>query len=342
MFPLAIATGNTFVMKPSERDPGALMRMLPLVEAAGLPAGVLNVVHGGRATVEFLCDAAPVRAVSFVGGDAAGRAIVARATANGKRCQANTGAKNHAVILPDAPRSATLSALVGAAFGAAGQRCMALSVAVFVGAASSWLPELVERARALRVGCGADAGVALGPLVSPEARLRVLALVDAAERDGARVLLDGRGCCVSGYPAGNFVGPTVIDGVRADMLAYRTEIFGPVLLCMSVPTLDAAISVINANPYGNGCALFTASGAAARAFTSRVACGQVGINVPIPVPLPMFSFTGSRGSFHGDLNFYGKAGVHFFTQLKTVTTLWRAPDTEPTEHADAPVNMPTH
>jgi malonate-semialdehyde dehydrogenase (acetylating)/methylmalonate-semialdehyde dehydrogenase len=339
MFPLAVATGNTFVMKPSERNPGALMRIVKLTEEAGFPPGVLNVVHGSRPTVEFLCDAPAIRAVSFVGGDAAGKAICARATANGKRCQANMGAKNHAVILPDANRNATLNALAGAAFGAAGQRCMALSVAIFVGSAATWIPELVDRAARLKIGCGSDPAVELGPLVSPEAKMRVISLIGSAESEGASILLDGRECSVVGRELGNFVGPTVIGSVRADMEAYKTEIFGPVLLCMQASTLDAALDIINANPYGNGCALFTGSGAAARSFTNRVACGQIGINVPIPVPLPMFSFTGSRGSFQGDLNFYGKAGVQFFTQLKTVTTLWRAQDV-PSE-TGAAVNMPT-
>lgn len=338
MFPLAVVTGNVMIMKPSERNPGALMYMLKLVEKAGLPPGVLNVVHGGRPTVEFLCDAPAIRAISFVGGDVAGRAIFARATANGKRVQANMGAKNHGVILPDANRNATLNSLVGAAFGAAGQRCMALSVAIFVGEARDWIPELVERTRKLKVACGTSEDADLGPLVTPEAKTRVLGLIQSGLDEGAELALDGRGMTVAGYETGNFVGPTIMTNVRPTMHCYKTEVFGPVLQCVTVPTLDDAIDLINANPYGNGVALFTNSGAAARRFQSDIDCGQVGINVPIPVPLPMFSFTGSRGSIQGDLNFYGKTGVQFYTQIKTVTALWRAEDVQ---HSKAAVHMPT-
>ena len=338
MFPLACVTGNVMIMKPSERNPGALMYILKLVEQAGLPPGVLNVVHGGRPTVEFLCDAPEIRAISFVGGDVAGKAIFARATANGKRVQANLGAKNHGVILPDANKNATLNALVGAAFCAAGQRCMALSVAVFVGNAKNWIPELVKRTEALKVAQGDDPKADLGPLVTPEAKTRVCSLIQSAINDGAQILLDGREIKVDGFEEGNFVGPTILCNVTNDMYSYKTEIFGPVLQCMLVETLDEAIDLVNANPYGNGVALFTNSGAAARKFQSEIDCGQVGINVPIPVPLPMFSFTGSRASIQGDMNFYGKSGINFFTQIKTITSLWRSEDAE---HSKASVNMPT-
>lgn len=336
MFPLAVVTGNVMILKPSERVPGALMYMLKLCEKAGMPPGVLNVIHGGRPTVEFLCDAAPIRAISFVGSDAAGKAIFARATANGKRVQANLGAKNHGVVLADANKNATLNAIVGAAFGAAGQRCMALSVAVFVGRACEWIPELVERAKKLRPGC--DESADLGPLVTPEAKKRVCGLIQSAIDEGAELLLDGRSFVAEGFEKGNWVGPTVMAKVTTNMHSYKTEIFGPVLQCICVDTLDEAIALINANPYGNGCALFTTSGAAARKFQHEIDVGQVGINVPIPVPLPMFSFTGSRASIQGDLNFYGKAGVQFYTQIKTITALWRAEDVE---HQQAAVNMPT-
>ena len=338
MFPMACVTGNVMIMKPSERNPGALMYMLKLVEEAGLPAGVLNVVHGGRPTVEFLCDAPEIRAISFVGGDVAGKAIFARATANGKRVQANLGAKNHGVILCDANKNATLNALVGAAFGAAGQRCMALSVAIFVADASEWIPELVERAKKLKVGHGEDSDADLGPLVSPEAKLRVSELIQRAVDEGSDLLLDGRDIKVHGFEEGNFIGPTILNNVKTEMTSYCTEIFGPVLQCLTVSTLDEAIELINSNPYGNGTALFTNSGSAARKFQSEIDCGQVGINVPIPVPLPMFSFTGSRASIQGDLNFYGKSGIQFYTQIKTITALWRAEDVE---HSKATVNMPT-
>lgn len=314
------------------------MYMLKLVEEAGLPPGVLNVVHGGRPTVEFLCDAPEIKAISFVGGDIAGKAIFARATANGKRVQANLGAKNHGVILPDANKNATLNSLVGAAFGAAGQRCMALSVAVFVGDASKWIPELVERAQNLKVSQGNEPSADLGPLVTPEAKSRVCGLIQSAIDEGAEILLDGRQIKVVGFEEGNFVGPTILNNVRPDMHSYKTEIFGPVLQCITVPTLNDAIDLINSNPYGNGVALFTNSGAAARKFQSDIDCGQVGINVPIPVPLPMFSFTGSRASIQGDMNFYGKSGIQFYTQIKTITSLWRSEDVE---HSIASVNMPT-
>ncbi len=246
------------------------------------------------------------------------------------------GAKNHGVVLPDANKNATLNALVGAAFGAAGQRCMALSVAIFVGEAKEWIPELVERARKLRAGVQDDSD--LGPLVTPEAKERVFSLIQSAVDEGAELLLDGRGAQVEGFERGNWVGPTVLSNIRVDMHSYKTEIFGPVLQCICVPTLDDAIALINANPYGNGTALFTTSGAAARRFQHEIDVGQVGINVPIPVPLPMFSFTGSRASIQGDLNFYGKSGIQFYTQIKTITALWRAEDVT---HKQAAVHMPT-
>ena len=264
--------------------------------------------------------------------------IFERATATGKRVQSNMGAKNHGVIMPDANRNATLNALVGAAFGAAGQRCMALSTAVFVGEARDWIPELAERAKRLKVSCGTEADADVGPLCTPEAKERVSSLIQSGVDEGAHVLLDGRTLKVSGYEEGNFVGPTIITDVTTRMQCFREEIFGPVLLCLTVPTLDEAIALINDNLYGNGVAIFTNSGAVARKFETEIDVGQVGINVPIPVPLPMFSFTGSRGSIRGDLNFYGKTGVQFYTQLKTITALWRSEDAKDVK---ATVNMPT-
>lgn len=338
MFPLMVVTGNTAVIKPSERDPGAMMALAELAQEAGLPPGVLNIVHGGKPAVDFLCDASAIRAISFVGSDRVGKYIYERASATGKRVQANLGAKNHAVILSDANRNATLNSLVGAAFGAAGQRCMALSTVIFVGSANEWLSELVERARRLRVTAGTQKDADVGPLCTPEAKERVSALIQSAIDEGAQVLLDGRGIQPAGYEQGNFIGPTVITGVTPQMRCYQEEIFGPVLLCMTAPTLDEAINLINASPYGNGTAIFTTNGAAARRFQSDVDVGQVGINVPIPVPLPMFSFTGSRGSIRGDLNFYGKTGIQFYTQIKTVTALWRHEDAQ---EIKAAVNMPT-
>jgi len=266
--------------------------------------------------------------LSFVGGNAAGEHIFARATGNGKRVQSNMGAKNHGCIMPDADKDATLDALVGAAFGAAGQRCMALSVAVFVGDAKEWLPELVERAAKLKVACGFDEDADVGPLISQAAKARVESLIQSGVDDGAKLLLDGRGVQVPGYEKGNFVGPTIMTNMNTDMQAYKEEIFGPVLNCIAVDTMEEAIEIINRSPYGNGTAIFTGSGAAARHFQHHIDVGQVGINVPIPVPLPMFSFTGSRKSIRGDLNFYGKAGIHFFTQIETITAKWALGETE--------------
>ncbi|KAK9472201.1 Aldehyde/histidinol dehydrogenase [Dipodascopsis tothii] len=337
--PPAIVTGNTIVLKPSERDPGAALILAELAAEAGVPPGVVNVVHGAAPTVDFLLDEPRIRAISFVGSDTAGAYIYARGTANGKRVQANLGAKNHAIVLPDCDKDAALNAIVGAAFGAAGQRCMALSVVVAVGEAAGWVPELVERARALKVSGGFEPGADLGPVVSPAAKARIEGLIASAAAEGATIALDGRGYVVPEYPHGNFVGPTVLTGVRPGMQCYEREIFGPVLGVVAAPSLDDAIALVNANRYGNGAAIFTQSGAAAARFQRDIEAGQVGINVPIPVPLPMFSFTGNKASILGDLNFYGKAGLHFYTQLKTVTALWRpaAPAARTASTA-----MPTH
>ena len=323
MFPLATACGNTYVMKPSERDPGATMRLVELAEEAGLPRGVLNVIHGGHDAVNFVCDAPDIKAVSFVGGNAAGEHIFARGTATGKRVQSNMGAKNHGVIMPDADKETVLNALVGSAFGAAGQRCMALSTAVFVGETVEWIPEIAERAAALKVGPGTEEGVDVGPMISPAALARAKDLIQAGVDGGAELLLDGRGVVVPGYEGGNWLGPTLLRGVAPGNPAYDQEIFGPVLVTTAVDSLEGALDLIAGNPYGNGCAIFTKDGAVARKFQHEVACGQVGVNVPIPVPLPFFSFTGSRGSFRGDVNFYGKDGARFFTQTKTITSAWR-------------------
>jgi len=326
MFPLAVTCGNTFLLKPSEKDPGASMIIARLAREAGLPPGVLNVIHGTRDAVNFVCDDPAIRAISFVGGDAAGRHIHSRGTANGKRVQSNMAAKNHATILPDANKEATLNSLVGAAFGAAGQRCMALSTAVFVGEAKAWIPELAERAKKLKVSSGFTPGADLGPLITKEGKDRVLRLIQSGIDQGAKAILDGRGITVPEFPKGNFVGPTVLTDVEPNMTCYKEEIFGPVLLCLSVDTIDEAIQLINKNPYGNGTAIFTRSGAAARKYQHEIDVGQVGINIPIPVPLPFFSFTGSRGSFVGASHFYGKAGIHFYTQTKTITSLWKEED----------------
>jgi malonate-semialdehyde dehydrogenase (acetylating)/methylmalonate-semialdehyde dehydrogenase len=322
MFPMAIVCGNTFVLKPSEQDPLTTMRLVELALEAGVPPGVLNVVHGGKDVVDGLCTHPDVKAVSFVGSTAVGTHVYDLAGRHGKRVQSMMGAKNHAVVLPDANREQTLNALVGAGFGAAGQRCMATSVAVFVGSAREWIPELVEKARGLKVNAGTEPGTDVGPVVSRAAKERVTGLIASGVEEGAELLLDGRDVKVPGYEQGNFIGPTVFAKVTPQMRIYTTEIFGPVLLAMEVDTLDDAIALINRNPFGNGVGLFTQSGAAARKFQSEIDVGQVGINIPIPVPVPYFSFTGSRGSKLGDLGPYGKQVVQFYTQTKTVTARW--------------------
>ncbi|KAJ7630790.1 Aldehyde/histidinol dehydrogenase [Roridomyces roridus] len=336
--PMAAVTGNTLILKPSERDPGAAMIIAELCQRAGLPAGVLNIVHGGIPTVNAICDHPEIKAVSFVGSDRAGKRIYDRATQNGKRVQANLGAKNHAIIMPDANRNLTLNSIAGAAFGAAGQRCMALSVALLVGEAKNWVPELIERAKKLKVNGGFEPGTDLGPLISPAAKDRVTGLIASAEEQGGKILLDGRNVQVPDYPKGNFVGPTILQA-DTSMKCYQEEIFGPVLVVLSVDTLDEALEIINNSRNGNGASCFTQSGATARKFETEVNAGQIGINVPIPVPLPMFSFSGNKGSFLGDCNFYGKGGINFYTQNKTVTSLWRAEDALGQR---ASVDMPTH
>jgi malonate-semialdehyde dehydrogenase (acetylating)/methylmalonate-semialdehyde dehydrogenase len=323
MFPMAIACGNTFVLKPSEQDPMVTMRLSELALEAGVPPGVLNVVHGGEDVVNAICDHVDVKAISFVGSTRVGTHVYNRATLAGKRVQCMMGAKNHAIVLPDAHRQQTLDALAGASFGAAGQRCMAVSVAVLVGESRRWIPELVERARRMSVGDGASRSTDVGPLISCAAKERVEALIARGIADGARLELDGRlPPLEGGLREGNFVGPTIFSGVRPGMAIYEQEIFGPVLCIAEAATLDEAIALVNANPNGNGTAIFTQSGAAARRFQEEIDVGQVGINVPIPVPVPLFSFSGSRASRLGDLGPYGKQAVLFYTQTKTVTARW--------------------
>lgn len=322
MFPMAIACGNTFVLKPSEQDPMSTMRLVELAVQAGIPAGVLNVVHGAEDIVNGLCDHPDIKAISFVGSTRVGTHVYNRATLAGKRAQCMMGAKNHVVVLPDAPKEQTLNALVGAGFGAAGQRCMASSVVVLVGEAREWINEMAERATTLKVGAGHEKGVEIGPVISCAALSRIEGLIASGIEDGARLVLDGRKPAVAGYEGGNFVGPTLFAGVKPGMRIYDQEIFGPVLCVVEVDTLDDAIALINANPNGNGTGLFTRSGAAARHFQEEIDVGQVGINVPIPVPVPLFSFTGSRGSKLGDLGPYGKQVVLFYTQTKTITARW--------------------
>jgi len=322
MFPMAIVCGNTFVMKPSEQDPMTPMLLAELAIEAGIPPGVLNIVHGGKEAVDALCSHPDVKAVSFVGSTHVGEHVYKLSSQHGKRAQCMMGAKNHAVVMPDANKEQSLNALVGAGFGAAGQRCMATSVAVLVGEANKWIPDIVEKAKTLKINGGTEKGTDLGPVISKHALARIEGLIEDGVKEGAKLELDGRKPKIAGYDKGNFVGPTIFSGVKAHHKVYTTEIFGPVLVIVSVDTLDEAIKVVNANPFGNGTGIFTQSGAAARKFQNEIDVGQVGINVPIPVPVPYFSFTGSRGSKLGDLGPYGKQVIQFYTQVKTVTSRW--------------------
>jgi malonate-semialdehyde dehydrogenase (acetylating)/methylmalonate-semialdehyde dehydrogenase len=323
MFPMAIACGNTFVLKPSEQDPMVTMRLAQLAMEAGIPAGVLNVVHGAEDVVNAICDHPDIKAISFVGSTRVGTHVYHRASQAGKRVQCMMGAKNHAIVMPDAHQAQTLDALIGASFGAAGQRCMAVSVAVLVGEAQQWIPELVKRARGLAVGDGTTPGTDVGPLISCAAKDRVESLIVRGIEEGATLELDGRAPTLdAALKAGNFVGPTIFSGVKPGMQIYDQEIFGPVLCIAEAATLDDAIALVNANPNGNGTAIFTQSGAAARKFQEDIDVGQIGINVPIPVPVPLFSFSGSRASKLGDLGPYGKQVILFYTQTKTITERW--------------------
>jgi malonate-semialdehyde dehydrogenase (acetylating) / methylmalonate-semialdehyde dehydrogenase len=272
--------------------------------------------------VDALCTHPEVKAVSFVGSCHVGEHVYHLASTHGKRAQCMMGAKNHAVLMPDANKDQSLNALVGAGFGAAGQRCMATSVAVLVGKANEWVPDIVAKAKTLKVNVGTEKGADVGPVISKQARERIESMIALGIEQGAKLDLDGRGVKVPGYENGNFIGPTIFSGVKPDMTIYTHEIFGPVLVIVSVESLDEAIALINANPYGNGTGIFTQSGAVARKFQNEIDVGQVGINVPIPVPVPYFSFTGSRGSKLGDLGPYGKQVVQFYTQTKTVTSRW--------------------
>ena len=326
MFPLAIACGNTFVLKPSEQDPQTPIKLAELFMEAGAPAGVLNIVHGGKDQVEPLLTDPRIKAVSFVGSVPVGQHIYRTATANMKRAQCFAGAKNHSVIMPDANKEHVLNNLVGSSVGAAGQRCMAISVAVFVGEAQEWIPELAERISKVKPGLWDDKDAGYGPVISPQAKQRVLGLIQKGKDEGAECLLDGSDFTVPGYENGNWIGPTVFSGVTPDMTIYKEEIFGPVLSCMAVDSLEDALEVVNNNPYGNGTSIFTNSGSAARKYQRNVEVGQVGINVPIPVPLPFFSFTGWKNSFYGDLHAYGKQAIRFYSETKTITSRWLEDD----------------
>ena len=323
MFPVAIACGNTFVLKPSEKIPSASMLMAELFKEAGLPDGVFNVVHGDKEAVDALLTHPDVRAVSFVGSTPIAKYVYETAAHHGKRVQALGGAKNHAVVLPDADLDFTADALIGAGYGSAGERCMAISAVVAVGdAGDALVAKLKEKAAKLPVGPGDRTGVEMGPLITAAHRDRVKGYVDAGEKEGATLVLDGRGLEVAGHEQGFFLGPTLFDHVTPAMSIYRDEIFGPVLVVLRVATLDEAIRLVNANPYGNGTAIFTRSGSAARRFQNEIEVGMVGVNVPIPVPMAFFSFGGWKASLFGDLHVHGMEGVTFYTRTKVVTSRW--------------------
>jgi malonate-semialdehyde dehydrogenase (acetylating)/methylmalonate-semialdehyde dehydrogenase len=323
MHPVAIACGNTFVLKPSERDPSAAQFTAELWAEAGLPDGVFTVVHGDKEAVDALLDHPDVAAVSFVGSTPIARYIHQRGTANGKRVQALGGAKNHAVVLPDAGIDYTSDHLVAAAFGSAGERCMAISTAVAVGSAADELVAAVaEKARAVKVGPGRDADSEMGPVITAAARDRIVGLIGSGAEQGAELTVDGRGLSVAGHEDGFFVGPTLIDRVTPAMDVYTEEIFGPVLGVVRAETVDEAIALINSNPYGNGTAIFTSSGEAARRFQREVNVGMIGINVPIPVPMAYYSFGGWKDSLFGDKHIHGPEGVSFYTRAKVVTSRW--------------------
>ncbi|MBU2669309.1 CoA-acylating methylmalonate-semialdehyde dehydrogenase [Actinoplanes bogorensis] len=338
MHPVAIACGNTFVLKPSERDPSASNYVAGLWHEAGLPDGVFNVVHGDKQAVDALLLHPDVAAVSFVGSTPIARYIFEKASLTGKRVQALGGAKNHAIILPDADLEFAAGHLTAAAFGSAGERCMAISAAVAVGAAGDTLVDLVNRkAGEVVVGNGRDPRSEMGPVVTAAAKQRIEGLIASGEREGAKVTVDGRGLRVPGFEKGFFVGPTVIDQVEPSMEVYREEIFGPVLSVVRTDTVDAAIELINANPYGNGTAIFTSSGEAARRFQRGVRVGMIGINVPIPVPMAYYSFGGWKDSLFGDKHVHGPEGVSFYTRGKVVTSRWPH-----VSHAhDASLHFPT-
>ena len=324
MFPVALACGNTFVLKPSERDPSTGVVLAQLLKEAGLPDGVFNVVHGDKESVDALLDHPDVQAISFVGSTPIAKYIYTRACANGKRAQALGGAKNHMVVMPDADLDLTADALMGAAYGAAGERCMAISVAVAVGdqVADALIEKLLPRIKALRVGPGVDRSAEMGALVTAQHRDKVVGYIDKGEAEGAKLLVDGRGQTVAGHQDGYWVGATLFDKVTPEMTIYKEEIFGPVLGIVRVPDYKTALQLINDHEYGNGTAIFTRDGDTARDFSHRVQVGMVGVNVPIPVPMAFHSFGGWKASLFGDHHMHGPEGVRFYTKLKTITTRW--------------------
>ncbi len=336
MHPVAIACGNSFVLKPSEKDPTPSMLTAELWQQAGLPDGVFNVVHGDKEVVDALLTHPGVAATSFVGSTPIARYVYETSAQHGKRVQALGGAKNHMVVLPDADLDGAADAAVSAGYGSAGERCMAISVVVAVGdVADDLVAAIADRAKRLSVGPGDTEGVEMGPLVTGEHRARVAGLVDAGADEGADLVVDGRGLTVDGYDDGFWLGPTLFDRVKPGMTIYDEEIFGPVLSVVRVETLAEAIELVNANPYGNGTAVFTRDGGAARTFSTNIRVGMVGVNVPIPVPMAYYSFGGWADSIFGDQRMHGEDGVRFYTRAKTVTSRW------PNASAGIDLVMPT-
>ncbi|PWQ96978.1 CoA-acylating methylmalonate-semialdehyde dehydrogenase [Leucothrix arctica] len=324
MYPMAIACGNTFVLKPSERDPSSTLFIASLLKEAGLPDGVMNVVNGDKVAVDTLLEDKRVQAVSFVGSTHIAEYIYTTATANGKRCQALGGAKNHAIVMPDADLDNAVNQLLGAAFGSSGERCMALSVAVAVGdaTADALITKMSEGMKALKAGEASDKSNDFGPVITRAHQQKVVGYIDSAEKDGATIAVDGREVSVSGYEDGFFVGATLIDNVTTDMVSYKEEIFGPVLQVIRVDTMEEAMALINEHEYGNGTCIFTRDGEAARYFSDNIQVGMVGINVPLPVPVSYQSFGGWKRSLFGDLYAYGPDAVKFYTRRKTITQRW--------------------
>nr|AMK07563.1 methylmalonate-semialdehyde dehydrogenase [alpha proteobacterium NT18-17] len=326
MYPAAIACGNAFILKPSERDPSASMLAWNLFMEAGLPEGILNVVHGDKEMVDGILDHPDIKAVSFVGSTPIAEYVYQRGTKAGKRVQALGGAKNHMVILPDADLDQVADALMGAGYGSAGERCMAISVAVPVGkdTADALVAKLKPRVESLKIGPATDKDAEMGPVVTKMHRDKIVGYIDSGVEQGADLVVDGRGFTLQGYEGGYYVGGTLFDHVTPEMTIYKEEIFGPVLSVVRADTYDAAVKLINDHEYGNGTAIFTRDGDAAREFADKIEVGMVGINVPIPVPVAYHSFGGWKRSLFGDHSIYGPEGVHFYTRLKTVTTRWPA------------------
>ncbi|MFK3725048.1 CoA-acylating methylmalonate-semialdehyde dehydrogenase [Pseudomonas monteilii] len=324
MYPLAIVCGNAFILKPSERDPSSTLYIARLLEEAGLPKGILSVVHGDKDAVDALIEAPEVKALSFVGSTPIAEYIYAEGTRRGKRVQALGGAKNHAVLMPDAELDNAVSALMGAAYGSCGERCMAISVAVCVGdaIADALIAKLEPQIKALKIGAGTACGLDMGPLVTAAARDKVVGYIDEGVAAGAQLVVDGRGYRVAGHEEGYFVGGTLFDRVTPEMRIYKEEIFGPVLCVVRVGSLEEALQLINAHEYGNGTCIFTRDGEAARLFCDEVEVGMVGVNVPLPVPVSYHSFGGWKRSLFGDLHAYGPDGVRFYTRRKAITQRW--------------------